>query len=542
MLIAAPVALEPLAPSAELVAPAAPIQARCSLPAGFTPSSTDWVTLARIGNSDQEYGPWLYNKNADRSVALEFVAPERPGLYEFRYYPRNGFTILQRSQPFAVAAPAADAPLILGSCGAAERIQNGVALQAQVDAACAGDGLLELPHGHIYLDFTADRRSIRVWNALTIRSAGKTVLHMGPDNPSWTGPGWQLLTLEPGDYRFELGPDVDAEGPAFTPKLIVTDTYSGQDENSPAPAFLVSKGSRQPGLRRHIHVHGIKLVGDWRKRRAFQHGVHIDADVDTSSTSFVWTDSYVDTLGGALSAFGSGGELHTSRIHAITGDLYPDSPTGFGNVYYVHQGRPLYADNCHLVSRFGRDCVAWRGTRSEGAGKSGKLSDCVFGSARVDSLIALGRIPTEADKHWGVGVAFDKYMPEVPISNCYFEASLHTAINHWGGFNLDGGAIMCPYAFIGGGDQTGEKPLVTVTGTRMRGIRSVMYSVMEGAVWRFLGVAIESGSADVLFATAVREQQVFIDASIIRILNPNGEPFQQGPGAWEVRNTPVLRQ
>lgn len=62
--------------------------------------SQDWVSVFKVGESNQSYRDWEYVTQQNGTATLQ--APTEPGSYEVRYLKNNGYTDVKRSQAFIV--------------------------------------------------------------------------------------------------------------------------------------------------------------------------------------------------------------------------------------------------------------------------------------------------------------------------------------------------------------------------------------------------------------------------------------------------------
>ena len=65
---------------------------------------SDWIGLFRTGDSNYQYGWWIYTAGAASGTA-NLTAPSTPGAYEFRYLLNNGYTDVVRSVTVTVSSP-----------------------------------------------------------------------------------------------------------------------------------------------------------------------------------------------------------------------------------------------------------------------------------------------------------------------------------------------------------------------------------------------------------------------------------------------------
>jgi hypothetical protein len=85
--------------SSASVQPGAAISTTWTAPAGS--SGKDWVSLYPAGNSNTNFGAWIYTNGAT-SGTFNTTAPATPGTYEFRYLLNDGYTDAARSAPVTV--------------------------------------------------------------------------------------------------------------------------------------------------------------------------------------------------------------------------------------------------------------------------------------------------------------------------------------------------------------------------------------------------------------------------------------------------------
>lgn len=508
----------PALSTSDSVAVGSPIGVRWNLPQDFTPSPNDWISLASLDMADSQYmNGWKYT-GGTRTGEVTLAAPPLPGPYEIRFYPNNGLTVYQRT-PLSVVVPA---PLA--------HVQNieAAEMQGYVDHAIAGSGILALEDDAL-ITFTSERRNLRVYGDLCVVPKNKrAMVRIGPDLPTWNGPGWCLFRLEPGNYKFEVKPGVGGIGAKH--KIVWLQEpergYSGPDPKVPVPNFIESIAAKQPGLNRLIKVQGLHLVSDPRDVRGFSTAFHIEPNAPGSVTSLHAFDNHIDVLGAMCSAFGSGGKIWVSRNYILAGwdTLY--------HCGYVHQGHELTLTENEIVTRDGKACWKYAGQGSEG-GSRARIAGNLFRSGRVEFRKLIGLPTTDADERWGVGLEMDKFIPECEIEGNEFDRSLWIALQHAGGFNMKGGVIKSAYAFIQFGDLTGfpVPPICSVQGTRFQDISHIMHSKLEGATWVFDDVIVDSDEVATLFATSQRPQNVYV-SGYARIRN-NGAAFQKGPGEWD---------
>ena len=64
-------------------------------------SGSDWISLNKVGDSNQVYHWWSYTSGAT-SGSFSMIAPPEPGTYEFRYLVNNSYDSVAASNTITV--------------------------------------------------------------------------------------------------------------------------------------------------------------------------------------------------------------------------------------------------------------------------------------------------------------------------------------------------------------------------------------------------------------------------------------------------------
>lgn len=540
----------PIPQSQQIIFPGQSTTLTWQTPEGYIPHATnDWITLIKVGTQIgpvEGYGTWKWNRPASTHGQTTVIAPDKPGYYEWRYYSVN-YDLIIRSQPVLLAQPGSNpetsdsTPVLLSEffpvmgkptlLTQEQRLANTNKLQLALDKAQSESRNVLLPTGDLSIEFSQARPNLRIWSDLLVKSETRTNIHIGPDFPAfymnvWKAEPTKSYVFEISDNVFPIASRIDIDG--LVAEII---QYTSN--------YFLSEGSGQDNINRTYIFKNQRITDDIKTKRGFSDVFMIMPDkliTINTETKFKLESSIVRSLGQVVVFYAKNGTVDVVNCDLETGWIYGNG-NGYGNCIYTHQNLNINIRNNTITTRFGRNCIANRGQRAEGRSKYAVVSGNIFKSNRVAAKKEIGMPVSSSDEVYGVGIGWDKFIAG-NITDNYFDASLNIALQYWGQFNMNGGTIESRLAFGGAGDLTGEKPIISVNGTRFNNIMAIIQSALENAIWKFDGINVDSNIVTTLFATYVRPQKVYVNNSFFRI-NANAILSETYPGGIFVQTNNV---
>lgn len=411
---------------------------------------------------------------------------------------------------------------------------NPVANMQALDTLTRAGGEVALPAGEFTFTATPERRYAAILTNTLIRSQGRTLLRLGPDSVATPGfdsteKDWALFKAELGNYRVEMLPGIEMQGPNITPQLLL----DGRPKS--IPRAFISQGSglgaSSPSKREFI-FHDFIARGCWHE------GLLIGSDLNPApagTRTIVRIDrAEIESYANGIAMFGdtqgdNRREITIRNLKMLCG--WELGGAGYGNGLYIPQGCSLILDGFDITHRHGRDCIKYAGTNSEGRGRH--------------SYIANGVCRTLTPGSGARGIGMDT-AANCPVSNVFFDSSLDMALQIAGKADVRGGAVECKRVFGGMGDLTGGSPIIMLQGVRLDGIDTVWDFAMENATVVVDSCPITTDKKNFLFALPVAEgRNIRAQTMRMRIRNCPIQAddveavFAPRAGDWEIESCDV---